>query len=150
MADNTTINPGAAGDVIRSEDRTGVKTQIVGLDLNPAGAESLMAGVIPVSDNGGSLTVDGTVVGAGQASSSSSVTNVAASATNVTLKASNSSRKALYIFNAGTSNLFVKLGATATATTSFSCMVSPNGFWELPGRPDLHGHRGRHLVGNGR
>ena len=74
----------------------------------------------------------GVVTANGQAASSSTVTNVAASATNVTLKASNASRKALYIFNAGTNNLFVKLGATATTTTSFTAMIAPNGFWELP------------------
>lgn len=49
MADNTTLNTGTGGDVIRSEDRSGVKTQVVAIDLNPAGSESLMAGVMPVS-----------------------------------------------------------------------------------------------------
>jgi hypothetical protein len=49
MADNTQVNVGS-GDLIRDVDRSGVKTQIVGLDLNPAGAESLMAGSIPVMD----------------------------------------------------------------------------------------------------
>lgn len=47
MADNTTL-PGT-GDVIRDEDRAGVKTQIVALDLNPAGAETLMAGAMPMT-----------------------------------------------------------------------------------------------------
>jgi hypothetical protein len=61
MADNTTLDPGTGGDTIRDKDRAGVKTQVVALDLNPAGAESLMAGAMPVTDNGGSLTVDGTV-----------------------------------------------------------------------------------------
>jgi hypothetical protein len=79
--------------------------------------------------------VSGTVTASGQGTSSSAVTNVAASATNVTLKAANASRKALYIFNAGTSNLFVKLGATATTTTSYTAMILPNGFWELPDDP---------------
>lgn len=68
-------------------------------------------------------------------SAASAVTNTAASASNVTLKAANTNRKALYIFNAGTSNLFVKLGATATATTSFTHMIAPNGLWELPDDP---------------
>lgn len=49
MADNTTLNAGTGGDVARSKDRTGVKTSIVALDLNPAGAESLMSGTLPVS-----------------------------------------------------------------------------------------------------
>ncbi len=50
MADNTILSPGVGGDVVRDKDRAGVKTQIVALDLNPAGVESLMAGTIPVSN----------------------------------------------------------------------------------------------------
>ena len=58
MADNTTLDPGTGGDTIRDKDRAGVKTPIVALDLNPAGAETLMSGAMPVTDNSGSLTVD--------------------------------------------------------------------------------------------
>ncbi len=47
MADNTTLNPGAGGDTVRDKDRAGVKTQIVALDLNPSGSESLMSGKMP-------------------------------------------------------------------------------------------------------
>jgi hypothetical protein len=49
MANNTVLNVGAGGDSIRDLDRSGVKTQIVAIDLNPAGAETLMAGAMPVS-----------------------------------------------------------------------------------------------------
>lgn len=49
MADNTLLNAGSGGDTVRDLDRTGVKTQIVALDLNPAGGETLMAGTMPVS-----------------------------------------------------------------------------------------------------
>jgi hypothetical protein len=49
MADNSELDPGAGGDTYRSKDRTGVKTQIVGLDLAPGGAETLMNGTMPVS-----------------------------------------------------------------------------------------------------
>lgn len=49
MADNTLLNTGAGGDTIRDKDRAGVKTQIVALDLNPAGTETLMAGLMPIS-----------------------------------------------------------------------------------------------------
>jgi len=45
--DNTTLNTGTGGDSIRDKDRAGIKTQIVALDLNPAGSESLMAGWMP-------------------------------------------------------------------------------------------------------
>lgn len=49
MADNTTLNTGTGGDTLRDKDRAGVKTQIVALDLNPAGTETLMAGAMPVT-----------------------------------------------------------------------------------------------------
>jgi hypothetical protein len=55
MADNTTLNVGTAGDVYRSKDRTGIKTQLVALDLNPAGSESLMAGSLPASAETGTV-----------------------------------------------------------------------------------------------
>ena len=42
MADNTTINAGSGGDVVRDKDRSGVKTQIVGLDVGIGGTEQLM------------------------------------------------------------------------------------------------------------
>jgi hypothetical protein len=47
--DNTTLSVGTGGDVIRDKDRSGVKTPIVALDLNPAGSESLMAGKMPAT-----------------------------------------------------------------------------------------------------
>lgn len=63
MADNTTLNPGAGGDVIASDDVAGVKYQIVKLAVGADGAAALVADAnpIPVSDAGGVLTVDGTV-----------------------------------------------------------------------------------------
>lgn len=72
MADNVTLNPGAAGSVIRTLDRTSVETQIVALDLNPAGSETLMAGAMPCSQSGtwnvgtlATITNSVTVVNAG-------------------------------------------------------------------------------------
>lgn len=47
MANNTTLPVMSGGDVNRSIDHSSVKTSVIGLDLNPAGAESLMAGVMP-------------------------------------------------------------------------------------------------------
>lgn len=49
MADNTTLNSGAGGDTIRDIDRSGVKTQVVTLDLGGSGTESLISGVIPTA-----------------------------------------------------------------------------------------------------
>jgi hypothetical protein len=42
MADNTQLNTGSGGDTIRDKDRSGIKTQIVGLDVNIGGSEVLM------------------------------------------------------------------------------------------------------------
>ncbi len=53
MADNTQLNAGSGGDTVRDLDRSGVKTPICALDLNPAGSETLMAGAMPCSQNGG-------------------------------------------------------------------------------------------------
>lgn len=63
MADNTTLNAGTGGDVIASDDVSGVKYQVVKLAVGADGAASLVANAnpIPISDAGGSLTVDGTV-----------------------------------------------------------------------------------------
>jgi hypothetical protein len=77
VADNSTLDPGTGGDTIRDKDRAGIKTQIVGLDLGiGTGTESLMSGVMPVSDNSGSLTVDNGGTFAVQIAANSSV-NVA-------------------------------------------------------------------------
>lgn len=42
MANNTTLNTGAGGDVIRDIDKGGVKTQVVALDAGGSGTESLV------------------------------------------------------------------------------------------------------------
>jgi hypothetical protein len=52
VAENTQLDAGTGGDVVRSHDRAGVKTQVVALDLNPAGAETLMAGAMPCAQSG--------------------------------------------------------------------------------------------------
>lgn len=43
MTDNTTLNAGTGGDVIRAEDKNGVKTQVMLLDMGGTGAESLVS-----------------------------------------------------------------------------------------------------------
>lgn len=49
MADNSSQT---GADTIRDRDRSGIKTQIFGLDLNPAAAtETLMAGTMPIRDD---------------------------------------------------------------------------------------------------
>lgn len=54
------------------------------------------------------------------------------SASNQTLAASNANRRGLLLFNNTDGNLFVKFGATATATTSFTVKILAGGYWEMP------------------
>ncbi len=67
MTDNTTLNSGAGGDVIASDDIGGVKHQRVKIEIGVDGVATDVSATtpLPVSDNGGSLTVDGTVTAAG-------------------------------------------------------------------------------------
>ena len=71
---------------------------------------------IPVSDNGSSLTVDGTVTANRTRAASASVTSVADTASSTTLKASNANRLGIVIYNDSTVTLYVKYGATATTS----------------------------------
>lgn len=56
MSNNTTL-PGT-GDVVRDIDKGGVKTQVFTLDVGGSGAETLVAGTVPVS---GTVALSGTV-----------------------------------------------------------------------------------------
>ena len=51
MSDNTELNQGQDGDVVRLLDKSGVKTQVVALDVGGGGAEALLstANPLPVS-----------------------------------------------------------------------------------------------------
>lgn len=81
--------------------------------------------VQPVSDNGGSLTVDGPLTNTELRATpvpvseggvgSATVTRVTVNTTAVTLAASNSSRRRLVVHNE-TGTLFVKYGTSASAT----------------------------------
>lgn len=67
MADNVLLNPGTGGDTVAADDVAGVKYQVVKLAVGADGAASLVANAnpIPISDAGGSITVDGTVAVSG-------------------------------------------------------------------------------------
>lgn len=56
---------------------------------------------------------------------------ITAAATNTQLLAPNSNRIGATIFNRSTSNLYIKLGGTAT-TTVFSVRIDPSGYYETP------------------
>ena len=76
MADNTTLNTGTGGDVIATDDIAGIKYQRVKVVLGADGANDgdvhdgnpmpitgtvSVSGTVAVTDNSGSLTVDGSV-----------------------------------------------------------------------------------------
>jgi len=63
MADNTTIGAGTGGDTIASDDVGGVKHQRVKISIGADGvaADCSTSNPLPISDAGGSITVDGTV-----------------------------------------------------------------------------------------
>lgn len=75
MADNTQIPGGGTGDVIRDKDRAGVKTQVVGMDVNVGGVEMLSTGTAVGAKNaqdvnlaasgGGVAAITGTLSGSG-------------------------------------------------------------------------------------
>jgi hypothetical protein len=76
----------------------------------------------------------GSAPGAGGASTSA-VTRVATNVANVTLKALNAARIGLCIQNNSTTNLFLKLGATAAigaGVESFTVRMVPNAYYEVP------------------
>lgn len=78
----------------------------------------------------GSATLGQTIRPAG--SGTATLANVASSATNVTLRAANTARLGLTMYNDSTSSCYVKLGATASAT-SFTVFLGPTAYYELPG-----------------
>lgn len=63
MADNVLLNAGTGGDTIAADDVAGVKYQVVKVAVGADGAASLVSNSnpVPVSDAGGTITVDGTV-----------------------------------------------------------------------------------------
>lgn len=65
----------------------------------------------------GLVKVSGTIATSSELGTAGDVTSVAASITSVNLKATNTSRKTLIIFNDSANVLFVKYGATASATS---------------------------------
>lgn len=106
-------------------DGSGVTQPISGTVTANAGT-----GPFPVSDNGGSLTVDGAVSITGTVATTAggtalaTVTSVAVSTTVATLSASNASKTGVVVHNeSGT--LFVKFGTAATST-SYSYRLTAN------------------------
>lgn len=66
MADNTVINSGSGGDIVRTLDRGGVKTQVAQIDAGGAAGESLVSASNPLPTAGSGLVATGTITAAGQ------------------------------------------------------------------------------------
>lgn len=113
MADNTTLNAGSGGDVIRDIDKSGKKTQVVTLDVGGSGAESLISGSVPISDGGNSITVDGSVT-----VTQGTATNLKVDASGVAVPVTDNSGS-LTVDNAGT------FAVQAAATQSGTWTVQP-------------------------
>lgn len=57
--------------------------------------------------------------------------NVSGSASSVTLRAAATTRLGLLVYNDSTASLYLKYGATASAT-SFTVFLGPTAYWEMP------------------
>lgn len=66
----------------------------------------------------------------GAYSGTADVDNLASSASNQTMRTANSDRKGLIIFNDSTAILYVKFGATASAS-DFTFRLTPQGVYEM-------------------
>ena len=92
---------------------------------------------VPVTDNGGSLTVDGSVTVSGTVSTvvggsaTAAVTNVSVGPSSVTLSASNAGKTKVLLYNE-TGTLFVKLGSAASSS-SYSLRLTANAYAEVDG-----------------
>jgi hypothetical protein len=60
MADNTELNTGSGGNIIRDVEKAGAKTQVILLDIGGLGVESLFTGEVSVSNFPASQAVTGT------------------------------------------------------------------------------------------
>lgn len=118
MADNTTLNSGTGGDVIASDDIGGVKHQRVKLEHGADGSATdvSLASPLPTRSTGATATL----------------ANVAASASSVTVLASAAGRLRAWLYNDSTSAVYIKYGATASAT-SFTKRLLPGEYFTVEG-----------------
>jgi hypothetical protein len=120
MADNTALNAGSGGDTISTDDLgAGVKVQRVKCQYGADGSATDVDGTHPLPVRPG-------------ACATATPANVGSSTTSVTLFASNGSRLGAILVNDSTSMLYLKYGATASAT-SYTYAIEAGGTWEMPG-----------------
>lgn len=85
----------------------------------------------PVTDNGGSLTVDGTVTAAQPAASTGTKSSPSITSSAGTVLAANSSRLGATVWNEGSATLYLSLGGSPS-TTSYTAQVIAGGYYEVP------------------
>lgn len=74
--------------------------------------------------------------------SHASITTKDSSATSVTLLEANEARRGLHLYNTDANAVYVKFGATATAT-SFTVKIPADGYWEMPVGFNLPAYTGK-------
>lgn len=125
MAAAATTSPAKAEDAVHASSDVGVFSLGVRND-NAATAPTSANGDYSqqsVDDKGRTIIV--------QKSPTGTATNVSGSASSVTVLAANSLRVGATIYNDSAAILYLKMGATASAT-SFAVKVAPDGYYEVP------------------
>lgn len=184
MADNTTLNTGTGGDVIATDDISGVKYQRVkivqGADgvndgdvssTNPLPIDGTVTigGTVAVTDNSGSLTVDGTVT-ANQPASTAYRVVISDGTSDVPIDAAHSDGETntenhidvgakLLVFNGtnwdrqrgnATDGILVNLGTNNDVTITGSVAVTDNGSsLTIDGTVTANAGTGTFVVGDG-
>jgi len=98
MADNTTLNTGVGGDLIRDVNRAGVKTQVVIVDLGgQGGPENLLTGQLP-----GSVAI--------------ATAQVAVAVTATLIITTRTGRIAVTLYNQGTQTVYIGITGVTTGT----------------------------------
>jgi hypothetical protein len=124
MADGVPITAGSGTTVATDDCGMAGHAQVMKLAVATDGSAAL----VPADGTNG-LAVDVTRL---PASSSASLASVADTTTSATLLAANTARRGFAIFNDSASALFLKFGATASAT-SFTVRIEAGGYYEMYG-----------------
>jgi len=107
-------------------------TTIVGT-VNVTGS-TVVVGTASITGNTSvinTVTVTGTTVNIFERVATPSISRVTASTASTQLLASTAGRKGAYFYNDSTASMYLKFGTTAS-TTSFTVLMRPNDFFELP------------------
>lgn len=127
-----------SGNNITSQASSGQRALDVGIDVAGVQVDPRNIRILTPSDivsvqaiSSAGLTITGSITTVQGTSSVSILSSLSSSISNVNLLSGNSSRKMATIFNDSTSNLFVKLGSTAS-TTSFTIKMAAGSYYEFP------------------